>query len=199
MRRQAAFPGEGREVPVFVERSGQFLHGVEPDAKVSQRTQDGARLFQLRLQPPLPDVIEEERRLHLVHDAERGVDAGLYRVLAQQRRAEGMDGADRCPVERTQRVDQQPFARLVVALAALLLQRVADASLQLRGRHLGKGDGDYPLHRHPGEDGGDEPVGQQPGLAGARAGFHRVAMREVLGRPAAVRLIYRQPRPVQPL
>jgi hypothetical protein len=93
------------------------------------------------LEPALPRLLAEERRLQRIRDGETGIDLGLDRMLAQEVAAEAVDRADRRQLQVGERLAQRrPLAARPLGEGALDL--FPDAQPQLGGGLLGERDRD---------------------------------------------------------
>ena len=161
------------QIPVVVELDGQPAQMVQPHPARLQHQQQPARVevLQQSLDETLPALLHLDPGADLVQHLHPGREASLHRVLAQDAQGEGVEGADRGPVQLMQGGGGRGLVR-VAGVGLDRLQAAADAVPQLGGRLLGEGDGHDALHGRPGPDQQLDPVDQGPGLARPGPGLH---------------------------
>ena len=140
----------------------------------------------------VPRLGEEQLGLRVVGGAEARHHAALQRPLAEDGRAQGMDGRDLRALDGLQR--RRPRARRTSSLRrgieARLLQPLAQPQLHGGGGVLGEGHGRDLVEAHrPRAQQRLDAVDEQRGLAGAGAGLDDEARAVVAARPLAGRFV----------
>ena len=161
----------------LVERLAQLVH-AQPGAR--QFLYQGIRVGDDALDEARPEAFLQELALGLLRLLELRVEAGFDGALAEQTRAEGVDGAQKRAVDAVDCVAEPgrplAFGRIVAGLAVAPLERHLETFPQLRRRLAREGDGRDPGHfRFTALDQRHHPVDEERGLAGAGAGLDQEA------------------------
>ena len=137
-------------------------------------------ILELQLDPRAKRLVEQPLRLRLGQDLEERVDARLDRPLPQQLRAEPVDRADVCLLQRLQGlVEHLPFARR--RARARHVQRLAEPQLQLAGGLLRKRHRHDAAHLSPaGRQDADDAVDELGGFSRAGSGLDHERLVEIV-------------------
>ena len=177
-----------REVAPLGQRRGRRGEADRSDRRRPPPPNDGAlvrrsarrsafgRILQRLLEPGAEGARVQPVGLRLGQHGEERIDARLDRPLAEQFRAEAVDGVDVRLLERLERVlETRRRARRSACgrdRRALLLERLAQAQLQLAGGLFGERHGDDLVHRRAaGREHAEDAVDELGRLAGAGRGF----------------------------
>ena len=172
----------------LIERLAQLVY---PEPRARQFLDQGIRVGDDALDEARPEAFLEEPGLGLLRLLELGVEAGFDRALAEQTRAEGVDGAEKRAVDAVDRVAKPgrplAFGRIVAGLAIAPLQSHLKSLPQLRRRLAREGDGrDAGDLRFTALDQRHHPVDEERGLAGPGAGLDQEAGSELGADPLAL-------------
>ena len=134
-----------------------------------------------------PALIEVNQRRHLVHDLYRRRQPGLDGVLDEDPLGEGVEGAQRSPVE----FHERPAGGLGLGTlpGGHRLEAATDPVTEFGGRPVGERNGGDVLHGHARDHEGHDAVDEGAGLAGSGTGLDEQGRLEVADDAVTRRLV----------
>ena len=183
-------PGRGVVAPIHqllagvLERLHRRTLGLRAAPRLAPRQprQRAPQRFGPRVQLPLKPQIEgsapQAVGFRLGELFEVRIDARFHRTLAQDLRAEAVDGADGRFFQTLQRVFEVVALLRIGTRGARFVEFLAQPDLQLAGRFVGEGHGHNLVHRCAGGQHAHDAPDQLGGLARAGGSFHDQALAE---------------------